>query len=190
MAKLYDKYGRIVYSVAVRILGDTGEAEEITQDVFLKVWSRAHLINLSHGSLAPWLASVARNQAIDCLRAGRGLERRNEQTASERVPAPVEIHVSASIDYLRAFENLSYEQRQAIELAYFEGLSQSEISIRMERPLGTVKTWVRTALSVLRETLRESSSPPSGGTLTATGNNNSRFKHVHNIRTPASLKNG
>lgn len=189
MATLYDKYGRMVYSVAVRILGHTGEAEETTQEVFFRVWTRADLIDISRGSLAPWLASVARNLAIDSLRAARGRERRKEHSLSGNVAAPVEIHVSSSIDYRRAFKNLSHEQRQAIELAYFEGLSQTEISERMERPLGTVKTWVRSALSVLRETLSDRSLPISEPALTATGNN-IRFKEVRDNRTTASFENG
>ena len=156
MANLYDRYGTLVYSVVFRMVGNSGEAEELVQDVFLRVWMRAHLIEDSCCTMRPWLLTIARNRAIDHLRGGRPGTRHFEHTTYERFPAPVcfdpLIWFSTEAERLReALAQLSVQQRTVIEYAYFEELSQSEIAARMGKPLGTVKTWVRAAIGALRQ---------------------------------------
>jgi RNA polymerase sigma-70 factor (ECF subfamily) len=152
MTDLYDRYQRIVYWAATRALGNAGEAQDVVQEVFLRAWTRANLIDPSR-SLEPWLLTVTRNIAIDYLRSARRSGRSIEQTSYEFAPAPFAVHYPHSIDGLRALTQLTDEQRQVIEFAYFEGLSQTQISERMARPLGTVKTWARTALAILRKSV-------------------------------------
>ncbi len=157
LANLYDRYGGIVYSVIFRVLGNVGEAEEVVQEVFLRVWMRAHLIDDSCGTLRPWILVIARNRAIDHLRSAR-MNRSFEHTSYEHFPAPIcfdpLLSFSVEAERLReALAKLSSEQRRVIESAYFEGLSQTEISERMKIPLGTVKTRARRALGALRKTL-------------------------------------
>jgi RNA polymerase sigma-70 factor (ECF subfamily) len=152
MTDLYDRYERIVYSAATRILGNAGEVQDVVQEVFLRVWMRAHLIDPSQ-SLVPWLLTVTRNIAIDYLRSVRLPDRSIEQTSYGFATAPFAVHYLHSVDGLRALTQLTDEQRQVIKFAYFEGLSQTEISERMARPLGTVKTWTRTALAILRKSV-------------------------------------
>lgn len=158
LTDLYDAYSRVVYSIVYRVLQNRGEAEEVVQDVFLRVWNRSHLLDNSRGAIRPWLLTIARNLAIDHLRVNRLRGYRLEHTTYEDFPGPAAFdldfsHSERSECLRQAFAGLRPEQRTVIELAYFEGLSQLEISARLEKPLGTVKTWVRTALSVLRESL-------------------------------------
>lgn len=153
---LYDRYGRIVFSVVFRIIQNTGEAEEIVQEVFLRIWTRTHLIDSSRGMLGPWILTISRNLAIDYLRTTR--RRHSIYADASHKFLPSSIHVENTASFLTysgqlrdAFDNLTQEQRTVIEFAYFEGLSQTEISERMQKPLGTVKTWARTALCTLRK---------------------------------------
>ncbi len=177
---LYDRYGRIVFSVVFRIIQNTGEAEEIVQEVFLRIWTSAHLIDNSRGTLGPWLLTIARNLAIDYLRTAR--RRRQIYADGSHQSLLPSIRVESTACFLTysgqlrdAFDNLTQDQRTVIEFAYFEGLSQSEISERMQKPLGTVKTWARTALCTLRKSfdvigLGLTSIPPNSraGTLDQT----------------------
>ena len=156
---LYDRYGRIAYSVALRYLRDSSAAEDVVQEVFLRVWTRAHLLDNIKGTLASWLLAVTRNLAIDHLRA-YDRNRSREQNSFEFVAIPVDFELSDSVDRLRtALTKLSQQQRQVVELAYFEGLSQTEISERVGRPLGTVKSCVRAALNKLRHGFSQTSLP-------------------------------
>ncbi len=159
MAELYDRYGRLVYSLILRIVRDTGIAEDLVQETFLRVWNRAQALDSHKGSIGPWLLAVARNRAIDYLRSAGGRERNAvefEETDHPALYTDMEPDIIAS-DRARqiktAMERLSPNQRQVIELAYFEGLSQTEMAERMGQPLGTVKTWVRAALKNLRDEL-------------------------------------
>ncbi len=159
LAALYDRYGRLVFSLIVRVVRDAGIAEDLVQETFLRVWNRAQGFEAGKGSIAPWLLAVARNRAIDYLRSAGGRERNAlelEETAHPALWSDIEQSLLDS-DRIRrvkaAMDKLSPNQRQAIELAYFEGLSQSEMAERMGQPLGTVKTWVRTALRSLRDEL-------------------------------------
>lgn len=158
MSDLYERYGRLAYSLIYRVVRNTGAAEDLVQETFLRVWNRVQSFDRTRGSLGPWVLTVARNRAIDYLRSVDG---RMSAGALEldRLESPVLFSDfedgALSIDRARllkaAFEKLTPTQKQVIELAYYEGLSQSEMAERMNQPLGTVKTWVRGALKALRE---------------------------------------
>ncbi len=161
LAELYDRYGRLVYSLIVRVVRDGALAEDLVQETFLRVWNRAQGFDAQRGALGPWLLAVARNRAIDYLRSASGRERNAvelEEVDHPSLYTDMERDILAS-DKARmiraALEKLAPNQRQVIELAYFEGLTQTEMAERMGQPLGTVKTWVRTALKNLREEFGE-----------------------------------
>jgi RNA polymerase sigma-70 factor (ECF subfamily) len=159
LGELYDRYGRLAYSLILRVVRDTGIAEDLVQETFLRVWNRVQAFDAQKGGIGPWLLAVARNRAIDYLRSAGGRERNAvefEETDHPALYIDMEQGILASDKarvVKRAVEKLSSHQRQVIELAYFEGLSQTEMAERMGQPLGTVKTWVRTALKNLRDEL-------------------------------------
>lgn len=159
LGELYDKYGKLAFSLIYRIVRDAGTAEDLVQETFLRVWNRCQGFDAGRGALGGWLLAVARNGAIDYLRSAGGRMRNAlelEETAHPSLYLDLEKEILNSDKGRRlrkAMEKLSKNQRDAIELAYFEGLSQTEIAERMGQPLGTVKTWVRTALKHLREEL-------------------------------------
>ena len=162
MADLYDRFGRLAYSLIYRIVRDSGTAEDLVQETFLRIWNRVQAFDAERGSLGPWVLAVARNRAIDYLRSvdGRMAQAATELDSNEHPSmfADLERDVlnSDRARQLRAaFKKLNDNQRMVIELAYFEGLSQTEMAERMRQPLGTVKTWVRTALKLLRAELGE-----------------------------------
>lgn len=162
MPSLYDRYGRAAYSLIFRVVRDAGVAEDLVQETFLRVWNRAQSFDAERGALGPWILAVARNRAIDHLRSVEG---RMAAGALEldRIENPALFanfeDRALTIDRARrlkdAFTKLTPVQKEVIELAYYEGLSQTEMAVRLKQPLGTVKTWVRTALKVLREQLSE-----------------------------------
>ena len=159
LGELYDKYGKLAFSLIYRIVRDTATAEDLVQETFLRVWNRSQGFDADRGALGGWLLAVARNRAIDYLRSASGKMRNAlelEETAHPSMYLDLEKEIlnSDKARILRkAMEKLSKNQRDAIELAYFEGLSQTEMAERMGQPLGTVKTWVRAALKHLREEL-------------------------------------
>ena len=159
MADLYDRYGRLVYAVILRVVRDGGIAEDLVQETFLRVWNRVQGFDADKGGLGPWLLAVARNRAIDYLRSSAGRMQNATELQDTEHPALFtdmerELLNSDRVRRVRvALEKLSANQRTVIELAYFEGLSQAEMAERMSQPLGTVKTWVRGALKSLREEL-------------------------------------
>jgi len=163
IAELYDRYGKLVFSVILRIVKEAGIAEDLTQETFLRVWNRAQFFDEQRGALGPWVLAVARNRAIDYLRSldGRMAHRTAEFEANLEHPssfADIERDIlnSDRARVLRAaFTKLTPNQRIVLEMAYFEGLSQTEMAARMKQPLGTVKTWVRSALKTLRGELEE-----------------------------------
>jgi RNA polymerase sigma-70 factor, ECF subfamily len=159
LAELYDRYGRMAYSLVLRVVRDSAIAEDLVQETFLRVWNRAHSLDSEKGAIGPWLLAIARNRAIDYLRSSAGRER-NAVELDEADHAPLYREMEADIlisDQTRrvkaAMEKLAPNYRTVMELAYFEGLSQTEMSARMGQPLGTIKTWVRTALQSLRDEL-------------------------------------
>ncbi|MBZ5591562.1 MAG: sigma-70 family RNA polymerase sigma factor [Acidobacteriia bacterium] len=162
MGELYDRYGKLAFSLIYRIVRDVGVAEDLVQETFLRVWNRAQGFDGERGALGPWLLAVARNRAIDYVRSSGGKMTRGavELEAAEHPSVFVNFEADVlSQDRARrvrgALGRLNENQRHVIELAYFEGLSQSEMAERMGQPLGTVKTWVRTALKNLRDELGE-----------------------------------
>lgn len=150
---LYDRYGGLVYSVAKRILGDSGSAEEVLQDIFHQLWRNASRFDSVRGSLSGWLLVMARNRSIDRVR-------RQTPSVEEEVVATLEgraldLESAAAQNEMAervraALGALPEAQRQAMELAYFEGLTQSEIAKRTGHPLGTIKTRLRAALASLK----------------------------------------
>jgi RNA polymerase sigma-70 factor (ECF subfamily) len=152
MAALYDRYSSIVYSVALRVLGDTAAAEDVLQEVFMQLWRNPGVFNSSRGNLGAWLAVIARNRAID------GLRKRRPETDVEELIVGVEPDLAGDAERSRAMEKvrsalgaMPAAQRSALELAYFEGLSHSEIAAKTGEPLGTVKTRIRAGLLALRK---------------------------------------
>jgi RNA polymerase sigma-70 factor (ECF subfamily) len=148
----------VAYSLIYRVVRNSGAAEDLVQETFLRVWNRVQSFDQTRGALGPWVLAVARNRAIDYLRSVDG-----RMTAGalelDRLETPASFSSfednALTLDRARvlksAFEKLTPTQKQVIELAYFEGLSQTEMAERMKQPLGTVKTWVRAALKALRE---------------------------------------
>src|SRR5580704_12906528 len=157
LAEIYDRYGRLAYSLILRIVRDAAIAEDLVQETFLRVWNRAQGFDAERGAFGPWLLSVARNRAIDYLRSAGGRERNAIELEEVDHPAlytNMERDILASDDarvIRAALLKLTPQQREVIELAYYEGLTQTEMAERMGQPLGTVKTWVRTALKNLRD---------------------------------------
>jgi RNA polymerase sigma-70 factor, ECF subfamily len=154
MAALYDRYSRVVYSVALRVLRDPASAEDVLQEVFLGIWRRPEGFVSTRGSVGGWLAVVARNRAIDSLRRRRP----SEQVEQVQLIAPFNLAEEAQRNSLmeRArtiIRRLPPEQRKTLEMAFFDGLTHTEIAEMTGDPLGTVKTRIRSALIVLRKDL-------------------------------------
>ncbi|MGE3841164.1 MAG: sigma-70 family RNA polymerase sigma factor [Vicinamibacterales bacterium] len=155
-AELYDRHARAVFSLAFRIVGDQLEAEDVVQDVFTQAWRQAERYDARRGALPAWLLNITRSRAIDLLRRRRQRVAAPPGFWSELVaagPAPDTLALtSARVQALKqALADLPWAQRLPIELAYFEGLSQSEIAVRLEEPVGTIKTRVRLGLMKLRD---------------------------------------
>jgi RNA polymerase sigma-70 factor (ECF subfamily) len=168
LSVLYDRYGRLVYSLALNVLGDAESAEEVTQDVFVRVWEKAGTYRVEQAKVSTWLTSITRNRSIDLLRR-RGVRPEGHSIGWEdltadgswrldgRAPDPEEQAVQ-SIRGQRvraAISNLPPEQQQALALAFFGGFSHTEIAARLGEPLGTVKTRIRMAMQRLRNLLEE-----------------------------------
>jgi RNA polymerase sigma-70 factor (ECF subfamily) len=157
IATLYDRHARMLYSLIVRILRDRSEAEDVLQDVFVRAWTRVETYNRDLGSPLAWLIRIARNRAIDRLRARDVRER-----SAEDVPKPPEAASTEATAVLserqravkRALDVLTPDQRALIECAYFRGLSQTELAAEFGLPLGTVKTRIRTGMQALRRELQ------------------------------------
>jgi len=152
MAELYDRYSSVVYAVALRVLGDTGAAEDVLQEVFLQLWRNPGAFDAARGSLGAWLAVIARNRAIDSLR------KRRPETEIDDVIVSVAPDLASDADRSRAAQKIRVmlgemptAQRSALELAYFEGMSHSEIATKTGEPLGTIKTRIRAGLTALRK---------------------------------------
>jgi RNA polymerase sigma-70 factor (ECF subfamily) len=164
LAEIYDRHARAVYSLALRIVGEQAEAEDVVQEVFSQAWGQASKYVPDRGPVVAWLLTMARSRAIDRVRARRA---RPDAEGADPVQLAaltdsaqlqdLTLLTREQVGLLRtAMSQLPALQRVAIELAYFEGLTQTEIATRLDEPLGTVKTRVRLALLKLREALTES----------------------------------
>jgi RNA polymerase sigma-70 factor (ECF subfamily) len=158
LGELYDRHSRLLYGLILRILKDRSEAEEVLQEVFVLAWTRAEGYNMAIGSPCGWLVGIARNRAIDRLRANTVRLRAVETAPRPDAGTSPETWVTQSERehvVARALETLPADQRQLIEHAYFLGLTQSELAARFSLPLGTVKTRIRTGMSSLRHQLQQ-----------------------------------
>jgi RNA polymerase sigma-70 factor, ECF subfamily len=168
LAELYDRHATPVYSLALRIVRRPEDAEDVTQQVFTQAWRTSARFDASRGVVAAWLLMMARSRAIDCLRrrnpARDGISD-DAHLAAIPAPEPSVEYVVATRDEVErvqaAIDALPADQRVAVELAYYDGLTQSEIAERTSTPLGTVKTRVRSALQTLRAAV--AAVPPPGG---------------------------
>ena len=150
LGEFYDLYAGLANGLALRILRDTSEAEDVVQEVFVQVWRQAARFDPSRGSPEAWLCTIARTRALDRLR--RRTSRREDP--DEASPPSTEVpKTEEALAVRKALEGLTGDQRRALELAYYEGLTQSEIAARLGEPLGTIKTRIRTAMIRLREVL-------------------------------------
>jgi len=162
--QLYDRHSRIVYALVLRILQQASTAEEVVQDVFLQLWRNAGQYQSDRGPFVPWLLTLARNRALDHLRLKSERQRRREDQADELPAIAKTPEYEKALDEKRRAERvrsligtLSAPQKKAIEMAYFEGLSHSEIANALQEPLGTVKSWIRNGLLRLKEGLKTAS---------------------------------
>ncbi len=159
--QLYDRHSRIVYTLVLRIVQQGSIAEEVVQDVFLQLWRNAARYDTRRGHFVPWLMALARNRALDHLRLKSERQRRREDQTEELPPVIDAPQFEQALDEKRRAErvralmgSLNPQQKKAIELAYFEGLSHTEIAETLKEPLGTVKSWIRNGLLRLKEGLR------------------------------------
>ncbi|HET9400522.1 MAG TPA: sigma-70 family RNA polymerase sigma factor [Candidatus Acidoferrales bacterium] len=157
---LYDRHSRAVFSLVYRITQQRPTAEEVTQDIFLQLWRNARLYDAQRGPLEPWLLTLARNRALDTLRLKREKQRSREDDFGARelvcsAPDPETIadRETRAQKVRGVMAELPAQQRRAIELAYFDGMSHSEIAEKLMEPLGTVKSWIRNGLLKLRQEL-------------------------------------
>jgi RNA polymerase sigma-70 factor, ECF subfamily len=160
LAELYDATNRLVYSLVLRVLGDMNSAEEVLSDVYTQVWRKAASYDADRGAPLAWIATIARSRAIDRLRSSRQDRYRQESLdvlgeAPANSSSPEEAASASERQKLvrEALNLLTVEQRQVIELAYYSGLSHSEIAEKLNQPLGTVKTRIRLGMMKLREAL-------------------------------------
>lgn len=151
MAELYDRYSSLVYAVSLRVLADTSAAEDVLQEVFMQLWRHPASFDARRGNLGPWLAVIARHRAIDLLR------KRRPQTDLEDVVIAIDAELEGKADRARAAEKVRAglhempdNQRKALEMAFFEGMTHTEIAAQTGEPLGTIKTRIRAALIALR----------------------------------------
>jgi RNA polymerase sigma-70 factor (ECF subfamily) len=150
LGEVYDRYSGLVNGLALRILRNTAEAEEVIQEVFVQVWRQAERFDPARGSVEAWICTIARTRALDRLR--RRTSRRED--SDDAIPGASDMPKTVeSLAVRKALDTLSADQRTALELAYYEGLTQSEIAERLGEPLGTVKTRIRTAMIRLRDVL-------------------------------------
>lgn len=161
--RLYDRYADLVYSVALRVLSDPTPAQDVAQDVFLRLWRSPQAFDADRGRFANWLVSVTRNRALDevRVRGRRRLREVGEVAFAEDPPdgRAEDPQIAAQVQAERvavrqALVALPEEQRVALELAYFSGLTQYEIAERLQQPLGTIKTRTRLAMKKLRTALQ------------------------------------
>jgi RNA polymerase sigma-70 factor (ECF subfamily) len=157
MAELYDKYSGLLYSVILRSVANQATAEDLVQETFLRIWNRIHTFDVERGRLEGWIVTIARNRAIDYLRSLRSQPGESTTTLEDLEHSGLFVTKETEADRLTrrkavgaALGSLNEEQREVLELTHFQGLTQTEIAERLHKPLGTVKSLVRSALKVLR----------------------------------------
>ena len=161
LGEFYDQTAAPLFSTAFRILGDTHEAEEVVQDVFVQIWNRASTFDGALGTPFHWALGIVRNRSIDRLRArqrrSRLLQEMVEQTPAEADP-PADNQFALNEEEVaqvrQALKDLPLEQRQAIEMAFFAGMTHGEIACHLDQPLGTIKARIRRGMLTLRESLQ------------------------------------
>jgi RNA polymerase sigma-70 factor (ECF subfamily) len=152
MTEMYDRYSGIVYGVALRILGNATAAEDVLQEVFLQLWRNPQAFDASRGRLPAWLAVIARNRAIDHLRKRPLEDDIEELPISTGVNLENEAAQRLAVDKIRSvLSQLPHEQRRALEMAFFEGMTHTEIAAKSGEPLGTIKTRIRAGLMAIRK---------------------------------------
>jgi len=165
LGELYDRYSRLVYSMALNSVDDPALAEEITQDVFLRIWNKATTYQVEQGKVITWIASITRYRSIDMLRRLKVRPEGNRAVWAEEHDEPFEsidpidieeeVQLNQRSDNIReAVAALPKDQRQALTLAFFNGYTHAEIAQILNEPLGTIKTRIRLAMQKLRQTLR------------------------------------
>lgn len=166
LGRLYDRFGAVLYAVAYRVLNEKADAEEVVMEAFAQAWREAPRFDTARGSVAAWLTMMTRSRALDLVRSRARRTRITETAANSTPAAPLAMSAgfqapgSAIEEAERrravgtALAALAPPQRTAIELAYYEGLSQSEIADRLQEPLGTIKTRMRLGMQKLREALK------------------------------------
>lgn len=161
LTTLYDSTSRLVFGLILRIVSDRATAEEVLLDVYTQVWRQASSYDSTRGAPLAWIMTIARSRAIDRLRSGKHdqqskepLDSIGEVTSNTIDPEEATVNSERQRIVRSALETLSAEQREVIELAYFSGLSHSEIALRLGQPLGTVKTRTRLGMMKLRDLLK------------------------------------
>jgi RNA polymerase sigma-70 factor (ECF subfamily) len=164
LSELYERYGKIVFAVCMRALGNRNEAEEVTSKVFWEIWERSERYNSTRGSVQAYVLTIARSRAVDRLRSKQTPAAETSQIHLDAVPIPGGDSFDPSdrlvfeerrLAMKQAIEALDPSQREAIELAFFGGLTHREVAEKLGRPLGTVKAHIRKGLTCLRQCLNE-----------------------------------
>jgi RNA polymerase sigma-70 factor (ECF subfamily) len=168
LSELYDRYNRLVYSMAVNAVGENLLAEEITQDVFLRIWNKAETYSAQKGKVITWVASIARYRSIDAIRSQKArpeghsvawdIEGSSDNPNHLNIEERVEL-TERQQRVRQAVAQLPEEQRQALAYAYFQGHTHREIAEVLGEPLGTIKTRIRLAMQKLRQSLAEENNP-------------------------------
>jgi len=154
LSRMYDLYSTLVYSIAMRVLRDGAAAEDVMQEVFLKIWQQPDSFADQRGSLCGWLAVVTRNRAIDRVRGSRQFDNVDDLQLSNHFDLGAEAEREIMLGRVwTVLETMPAEQRQAMEMAFFEGHTHTEIAEKTGQPLGTIKTRIRTALITIRKAL-------------------------------------
>ncbi len=162
LSEFYDQVAGVLFSTAVRILGDAQESEEVIQDVFVQIWEKAPMFDIAIGTPFHWAVSITRNRSIDRLRSrqrrARVIEELREETGPEAEiytpSAPASLDTEHISEVRAAVGSLPADQRVAIEMAFFNGLTHAEIAGKLNEPLGTIKARIRRGMLKLRETLQ------------------------------------
>lgn len=154
LSRIYDLYSTLVYSIAMRVLRDGAAAEDVMQEVFLKIWQQPESFADQRGSLCGWLTVVTRNRAIDRIRGTKQFDNVDDLQLSNNIDLGAEAERELLLQKVRVvLQNMPTDQRQAVEMAFFEGHTHTEIAEQTGQPLGTIKTRIRSALISIRKAL-------------------------------------